>query len=175
MNKLFKILALAGSLGVASSGYGALTGNAASPLQGFDLGGGQYATLIGLQDIGTSLDGATISYTDINAAVTSGSILGFFYGPGNAVSSSFDNISLYAPFTSDTVSAGSDPARADRIWDSLYIVHEGNVVFDGTNTVGTGGSREQRNPFEQVPDAGATAALLGIGLLGLAAARRKLS
>lgn len=161
---------------VASSQAIGIGLNASTPLQGFDLGSGQYATLVGVQSP-TSLVGQTIALQDLQNAIISGSVSAWYYAAGNQASAMFDNITLFAPFVSDTVGAVGN--RQDRIWDSLYAVHSGTVVFSngsgGTATMSTGGTRIARDPFAPVPDAGTTMAFLGLGMAGLVALRRKLA
>ncbi len=152
--------------------------NPASPLQGYDLGGGSYATLVGVQYFaGSTLVGETITAADLNAAINSGTVSGWYYAAGNPSSAMFGNINPYAPFVSDVVVAGS--ANPARIWDSLWAIHSGTVVFKngrgGTTTmaVGTVARITGQDPFSPVPDTGATLLLALMGFAGLVALKRK--
>ena len=153
--------------------------NAASPLGGYDLGDGSFATLIGVQS-GSSLLGETITAADLYGTILSGTVDGFYYAAGNAAGQGafFDNIDEFASFVSDTVIAGPAGTYPNKIWDSLYAVHSDTVVFSngsgGTNTMSTGGVRIEQNPFESagaVPIP-APILLLGTGMVGLAGFRK---
>ena len=154
--------------------------NPATPLQGFDLGGGWFATLIGVQDtVGNDLIGETITAADLHDTIISGTVGDFYYADGNTAGAIFANIVPFALFVSDDVMAGNiNNTNPGRIWDSLYATHQGEVVFSnssgGTTTMGTGGQRIPQNPFAPtaVPDGGLTLALLGLGLAGLKGMRR---
>lgn len=178
MKNTLKALAFSTCISLATSASALVIGlNPASPLGGFNLGGGEYATLVGVQS-GSSLVGESITSADLFGAINSGTVLGFYYGAGNAASAQFDNISLFAPFVSANVIAGA--GNTGRIWDSLYAVHTGTVVFKngsgGTTTMTTGGTRIDRDPFSpsSVPDGGASIGLFGIALAGIALLRRKI-
>lgn len=178
MKRLLGIVTLGACLSAASSALAIGIGlNPSTPLQGYDLGGGQYATLIGVQS-SSSLVGQTITSGDLYGAISSGTVLGFYYAAGNSASAEFDNINPFASFVSDSVVAGS--GHPDRIWDSLYAIHTGTVVFNngsgGTTTMSTGGTRVSgQNPFASVPDGGSTLALLGMVLAGISHLRRRLA
>lgn len=154
--------------------------NPASPLGGFDLGDGRYATLIGVQAANNSdsLDNLTLTSQDLLDEVTSGVVEGFFYAAGNGLSSTFDNAVLYSAFVSDTLSAGTNANYDRAAFDSLYAIHSTEtVVFLGTHTIGVGnGNYELGNPFaiSEVPAPGVLS-LMGAGLLGLAWRRRRAS
>jgi len=180
MKKILGILTVGICLSIHSSALALNIGvNPAGPSANYDLGGGQFATLVGVQDlVGNNLVGQTITLANLNAEINSGTVSGWYYGAGNGASAMFSNISQFAPFVSDTVVAGT--GNAGRIWDSLYIIHAANVVFDNSNggstTAGIGGNRiTGQNPFRSVPDAGSTLALMGVALAGLGSLRRKIA
>lgn len=179
MKKLLGTLTVGICLTVASSALAVGIGlNPSTPLGGYDLGGGQYATLIGVQST-SSLVGQTITSADLFAAINSGTVLGFYYSSGNFASGDhFDTINAFGLFSTDTVSYDGSGNNA-RIFDSLYAIHTGTVVFNngsgGTTTMSTGGTRVAgQNPFAHVPDGGSTLTLMGIALAGLGSLRRKL-
>ena len=178
MKSFFKTIACSflviGISGFAVSASAAMIElNPSTPLGGYDLGGGTYATLIGLQsDDSSSLDGKTVNASDLFGQVTSGNVTKFYYAAGNSASTMFDNISEFSEFTSDTLGAVGPTERT--AWDSLYAVHTTEtVVFQGTITIGVGnGEYASENPFATVPEP-TSIALLGAGLLGLGMRRRQ--
>ncbi len=155
--------------------------NQASPKSGFDLGGGLYASLIGVSSVDntTSLGGQTIQASDLFSLITAGSVSGFYYAAGNPGSGTFDNISLFAPFVSDTVTTGTNANWDRAVFDSLYMMHTAdNVVFNwgsGTGTISiTENYVREGNPFQTATvSEPSIAALFGMGLLGLMWRRRK--
>ena len=182
MKKLLGTLAVGLCLVAASSALAvSISLNQSTPKSGYDLGGGQYALQIGVQADPTSgsLVGQTITSADLFGAIVSGSgnVLGFYYAAGNTVSGSFDNISQFSPFVSDTVSAGSNPAKNYAVWDSLYVITTGLFTSDSSATISipSSGLTTGQNPFRSVPDGGSTLALMGFALAGFAGLRRKLA
>ncbi|MBK1876538.1 VPDSG-CTERM sorting domain-containing protein [Pelagicoccus mobilis] len=144
----------------------------------YDLGGGLFATLIGLQTDAPSLDGVVVEHADLVAAAGGGSV-SFYYAAGNALSVMFDNVVEFTPFVQDELSeVGYKKTSA---WDSLWIVYDGNLVVSdssGTNTISTVDPQQapviRENPFAKpVPDTGATLMMLGLSFLGLVGARKR--
>jgi len=187
----FKILGLSAALIGASNASATLVIglNPSSPLGGYDLGGGQFASLIGIQSP-ESLVGQTIALSNLNAAIQSGVVSGFYFAAGNPASANFGPVTPFTPFATTVVQASSSNTNPTKVWDSLYAVHSDTVVFSngngGTNTLSTGGSRIVDNPFTptalppvnpstpaSVPDSGATIGLFGAVLAGIALLRRR--
>ena len=154
--------------------------NPSTPLSGYDLGGGSYATKVGLQfHTSGSFVGQTITLADLNSAIVSGSVSAWYYAAGNAASAMFGDIDAFAPFVADEVVAGS--GNANRVWDALYAVHTDTVVFrsnpnnNGRANASIGGQRIEGNPFvtNAVPVPGTLLlAALGLGVAGWATRRR---
>lgn len=176
------LLTLVLLLGTSTASAIAINLNPATPLGGYDLGGGTYATLIGVHsfDNSSSLGGTSLTAADLFAEVISGTVTGFYYAAGNGVSSTFDNIVLYAPFVSDSLSIGSNPSYNRAAFDSLYAIHTTTtVVFEGTNTIGVGSGQyiTGENPFassQDVPEPSALA-LLSLGLLCFGLNKKRLN
>jgi len=158
-----------------------------TPLGGYDLGGGQFASLLGIQSP-VSLVGQTIALSNLNATIQSGAVSGFYYAAGNSGSANLGSVTLFAPFVSAVVQAGPGNPNLTMVGDSLYAVHTATVVFSdgsgGTNTLLTVGTRTAENPFtsssitaplpsQSVPDSGATIGLVGAVLAGMALVRRR--
>ena len=189
VKNLFKIFGISAVLIGASSASAALVIglNPSTPLGGFDLGGGQFASLLGIQSP-ESLVGQTIALSNLNAAIQSGTVTGFYYAAGSPASANFGAVTPFAPFVSAVVQAAPGNPNPTKVWDSLYAVHSDTVVFSngtgGTNTLETSGARIAENPFTSnsitdplpspsVPDSGATIGLVGAVLAGLALLRRR--
>jgi hypothetical protein len=186
---LFKTLGFSAAIMTASGASAALVIglNPSTPLGGYDLGGGQFASLLGIQSP-DSLVGQTIALSNLNAAIQGGVVSDFYYAAGNSGSANFGAVTPFAPFVSAVVQAGPGNPNPTKVWDSLYAVHSGTVVFSngsgGTNTLTTAGTRTAENPFTSssitdpspspsVPDSGATIGLVGAVLAGLALLRRR--
>ena len=190
MKNFLKILGVSAALLGASHASAALVIglNPSSPLGGYDLGGGQFASLLGIQSP-ESLVGQTIALSNLNAAIQSGVVSGFYYAAGSSASANFGAVTPFTPFVSAVVQAAPGNPNPTKVWDSLYAVHSGTVVFSngngGTNTLSTGGTRTVENPFtptsvptdpttpSSVPDSGATIGLFGAVLAGIALLRRR--
>lgn len=192
VKNFLKILGLSAALFGASNASAVLVIglNPSSPLGGFDLGGGQFASLLGIQSP-ASLVGQTIALSNLNATIQSGAVSAFYYAAGSPASANFGAVTPFTPFVSAVVqAAGPGNPNPTKVWDSLYAVHTDTVVFSngsgGTNTLSTGGTRVAGNPFQSsaitdpspspsVPDSGATIGLVGAVLAGLALLRRRIT
>lgn len=192
VKNFLKILGLSAALFGASNASAVLVIglNPSSPLGGFDLGGGQFASLLGIQSP-ASLVGQTIALSNLNATIQSGAVSAFYYAAGSPASANFGAVTPFTPFVSAVVqAAGPGNPNPTKVWDSLYAVHTDTVVFSngsgGTNTLSTGGTRVAENPFQSsaitdpspspsVPDSGATIGLVGAVLAGLALLRRRIT
>lgn len=197
---LFKTLGFSAAIMTASGASAALVIgiNPSTPLGGYDLGGGQFASLLGIQS-SNSLVGQTIALSNLNAAIQGGVVSAFYHAAGNSGSANLGAVTPFAPFVSAVVQAGPGNPNPTKVWDSLYAVHTDTVVFSngsgGNNTLSTGGTRTVGNPFTSssittenpftlisitdpspspsVPDSGATIGLVGAVLAGLALLRRR--
>lgn len=188
---LLKIFSISAALIGASHASAALVIglNPSSPLGGYDLGGGQFASLLGIQSP-ESLVGQTIALSNLNAAIQSGVVSSFYFAAGSTASANFGSVTPFTPFVSAVVQAAPGNPNPTKVWDSLYAVHTDTVVFSngdgGTTTLSTGGTRSVENPFtpallppanlttpSSVPDSGATIGLLGAVLAGIALLRRR--
>jgi hypothetical protein len=191
VKNFLKILGISAALIGASHASAALVIglNPSSPLGGYDLGGGQFASLLGIQSP-ESLVGQTIALSNLNAAIQSGVVSGFYFAAGSTASANFGPVIPFTPFVSAFVQAAPSGLNPTKVWDSLYAVHSDTVVFSngsgGTTTLSTGGTRIVDDPFtttslpptdlttpSSVPDSGATIGLFGAVLAGIALLRRR--
>ncbi len=155
---------------------------ASASLQGYDLSGGNYATLLDVVST-SSLAGQTITAADLTGTIMSGAVSGWYYAAGSPGSAQFNNISAFSPFVSDVVvtGGGSDTSMVGALW----AVHVIPVAFKKESGRGTYGIDTDtvtnritgQNPFasssSSVPDAGATLLLALMGLAGLIAFKRR--
>jgi hypothetical protein len=195
VKNLFIALSLA-TLTAASTASALVLGlTPSSPLQGFDLGAGEYATLLGIQVPTGSLVGQTIALDNLNASIVYGAAE-FYHAAGSSETANFGSVTPFAPFVSGVVQAGS--GSPNLLSNSIYAVHTSSVGFaNGTgggapNTISIEGERTVANPFtsssstsssivtaqelpttNNVPEGGTTIALFGAALAGLALLRRK--
>jgi hypothetical protein len=192
--KMTMLAAAAFSLAVASA-YGnsfdfsyTFTGPAVSPTN-FTVTGTFNGTQSG--NLVTDISDVTLNFIGLGAPASIGgtifaeSISGSAYVDGGAVISIDGTQNNFAFFNSD-VAAGDDSFTADFVSspDSPYFggyVHANDNPAPGTFGIGYFGDDPVANsswfvvdpPSPSVPDSGATAAMLGISLLGLVHLRRK--
>lgn len=137
--------------------------------QVYDIGGGNLLGLLGLKGAEVGDD---INYSTINSLVTSGSLISIHIGSNTGA---FGGGSEFDLISGDVMVDAIDRTSDGRVFNALWVVFSAssNLVFDGTATLGNLVTLDGNPLATDLVPVPAALPLMGFGLAGLAALRRR--